>query len=115
MPFESGSFDFVHCRAAFKNFSEPVGAISEMYRVLKPGGEAVIHDLRKDASSDAIKAAVREMGLGWFDSLMTGWILRWLRRRAYSRDGFRRMVGQTPFRTSAITCGRIGLVVTLGK
>ena len=26
MPFESDSFDFVYCRAAFKNFSEPVQA-----------------------------------------------------------------------------------------
>ena len=38
-----------------------------MYRVLKPGGEAVIHDLRRDASPEAIKAAVKEMGLGWFN------------------------------------------------
>jgi ubiquinone/menaquinone biosynthesis C-methylase UbiE len=115
MPFESDSFDFVYCRAAFKNFSEPVGAISEMYRVLKPGGEAVIHDLRKDASSDAIKAAVREMGLGWFDSLMTGWILRWLRGRAYSQEDFRRMVGETPFKACEVNCDGIGLQVSLRK
>src|SRR5262249_10424411 len=80
MPFQSDSFDFVYCRAAFKNFSEPVEAISEMYRVLRPGGEAMIHDLRQDASSEAIKAAVNEMGLGWFESLMTRWILRSLRK-----------------------------------
>ncbi len=46
MPFEDGSFDLVVCRAAFKNFSEPVRAIAEMYRVLKPGGKAFIFDLR---------------------------------------------------------------------
>jgi ubiquinone/menaquinone biosynthesis C-methylase UbiE len=33
MPFESDSFDFVCCRAAFKNISEPVQAHQEMYRV----------------------------------------------------------------------------------
>ena len=65
MPFESESFDFVCCRAAFKNFSEPVKAIQEMYRVLKSGGKAVIHDLRKDASLEDIREAVQEMGLGW--------------------------------------------------
>src|SRR5579883_204501 len=32
MPFESESFDFLVCRAAFKNFSQPVRAIQEMYR-----------------------------------------------------------------------------------
>src|ERR1700677_4250669 len=35
MPFEPNSFDFIYCRAAFKNFSEPVQAMNEMYRVLK--------------------------------------------------------------------------------
>src|SRR4051812_7428553 len=34
MPFEADSFDFVFCQAAFKNFSDPVGALCEMHRVL---------------------------------------------------------------------------------
>src|SRR5262245_15687957 len=102
MPLESGSFDLVYCRAAFKNFSEPVEALREMYRVLKPGGKAVIHDLRRDASGGDIKAAVKEMGLGWFNSLLTRWILRWLRKRAFSQADFRQMIEETPFRTSEI-------------
>lgn len=36
MPFRTGSFDFVLCCAAFKNFAEPVLALREMYRVLRP-------------------------------------------------------------------------------
>jgi len=97
MPFEANSFDFVYCRAAFKNFSEPVQALGEMHRVLKPSGEAVIHDLRRDASPDAIKAAVKEMGLGWLNALLTRWILGWLRKRAYSQDDF----GQRPGRRTS--------------
>src|SRR5262249_6178832 len=50
MPLPDASFDFVVCMAAFKNFSNPLGAINEMYRVLRPGGESAILDLRKDAS-----------------------------------------------------------------
>ncbi len=115
MPFESSSFDFVCCRAAFKNFSAPVEAIGEMYRVLRPGGEAVIHDLRRDASNEAIKVAVMAMGLGWFNSLITRWILSWLRKRAYSQEDFRRMVAETPFRTCEVTCDGIGLQVSLRK
>jgi ubiquinone/menaquinone biosynthesis C-methylase UbiE len=53
MPFADASFDFVICRAAFKNFSEPVKAINEMVRVLKPGGRALIHDLDRLASPEA--------------------------------------------------------------
>jgi ubiquinone/menaquinone biosynthesis C-methylase UbiE len=115
MPFESDSFDFVYCRAAFKNFSEPVQALHEMCRVLKPGGQAVIHDLRRDATPEAIRAAVQGMGLGWLDSLLTRGILRWLRERAYSPDDFRRMAGETAFGTCEIKCDLIGAEVTLGK
>jgi ubiquinone/menaquinone biosynthesis C-methylase UbiE len=39
MPFPDESFDFVVCRAAFKNFSDPVGALDEIHRVLRPGGK----------------------------------------------------------------------------
>lgn len=51
-------------------------------------GRAVIHDMRRDASLEVIKAAVKDMGQGWFNSLLTRWILRWLRRRAYSLDDY---------------------------
>src|SRR5271155_1499432 len=50
MPFESNTFDAIFCRAAFKNFSEPVAALKEIRRVLKPGATALIIDLRRDVS-----------------------------------------------------------------
>ncbi len=36
MPFKDRQFDYLVCRAAFKNFSRPVAALNEMYRVLNP-------------------------------------------------------------------------------
>src|SRR5262249_11863325 len=63
MPFEDGSFDFLVCRAAFKNFSRPVQALCEMHRVLAPGGSALIIDLRADAPRSSINATVDEMGM----------------------------------------------------
>jgi ubiquinone/menaquinone biosynthesis C-methylase UbiE len=54
MPFERESFDFILCRAAFKNFADPVGALQEMYRVLKTGGRGLIIDLSKNASAGKI-------------------------------------------------------------
>jgi ubiquinone/menaquinone biosynthesis C-methylase UbiE len=38
LPIEDASVDFVVCRAAFKNFTEPVKALAEMRRVVRPGG-----------------------------------------------------------------------------
>src|SRR6266487_1772407 len=64
MPFEDNTFDFTFCQAAFKNFSEPVKAITEMYRVLRPGGLSVIADLRRDAPAEEIDREVKGMGLG---------------------------------------------------
>jgi len=116
MPFESDSFDFIYCRAAFKNFAEPVEAINEMYRVLRPGGTAVICDLRKDASIGEIHAAVREMRLGWTNSLLTRWIFKHvLLRRAYLPDDFRRMAAQTPFGSCEVKPESIGMDVLFRK
>jgi len=70
MPFASETFDFIFCQAAFKNFSEPVKAIAEMYRVLKPGGIAVNADLRGDASAEVIELEVNGMGLDPFNRLV---------------------------------------------
>src|ERR1700677_2853057 len=64
MPFPADSFDFVFCRAAFKNFSQPVAAINEMHRVLRPGGRALIVDLRNDVSPDEIDSYVKNSGRG---------------------------------------------------
>lgn len=48
MPFSQETFDLIVCRAAFKNFSRQSDAIDEIYRVLKPGGNAIIIDLETD-------------------------------------------------------------------
>jgi ubiquinone/menaquinone biosynthesis C-methylase UbiE len=63
MPFDNDKFDFLLCRAAFKNFSEPKRALKEMHRVLRPGGQALIIDLRRDASKESINQAINDMNL----------------------------------------------------
>lgn len=52
MPFPRESFDFLLCRAAFKNFADPVGALKEMCRVLRPSGRALLIDLSREAQPD---------------------------------------------------------------
>jgi ubiquinone/menaquinone biosynthesis C-methylase UbiE len=116
MPFESNSFDFIYCRAAFKNFAEPIEAINEMYRVLRSGGTAMISDLRKDTSLGEINTAVKEMRLGWINSLLTRWTFKHvLLRRAYLPEDFRRMAAQTPFGVCAVKPASIGMEVSFRK
>src|SRR5689334_1255907 len=97
MPFNDNIFDFTFCQAAFKNFSEPVKAIAEMYRVLRPGGRSVIADLRRDASPEEIDREVKGMRLGPVNQFMVRWTFdQMLLKSAYSVDEMKTMVAQTP-------------------
>lgn len=71
IPFADETFDFTFCQTAFKNFSEPVKAITEMYRVLKPKGLAAIVDLRRDAPPEEIEQEIKGMKLGRVGEMMT--------------------------------------------
>ncbi|WP_286524220.1 bifunctional demethylmenaquinone methyltransferase/2-methoxy-6-polyprenyl-1,4-benzoquinol methylase UbiE [Duncaniella freteri] len=45
LPFTDGSFDAVTCAYGVRNFADLSGGYREMYRVLRPGGTAVILEL----------------------------------------------------------------------
>jgi ubiquinone/menaquinone biosynthesis C-methylase UbiE len=116
MPFANESFDFLLCRAAFKNFTQPVQALDEMYRVLKPGGHALIIDLKKDASRESIAAAVDGMGLGGVNKLITKLTFRFmLLKRAYTRKEFEQFLAGTKFSPVEITEDLIGMELQLHR
>jgi len=116
MPYPADRFDFIVCRAAFKNFADPVAALGEMHRVLRPGGQALIIDMRHDASDQAIDDRVADMKLGRMGALMTRLIFKHsLRKRAYSRADFLRMAAATPFGGADIKEEPLGLDVWLRK
>ena len=100
----------MYCSAAFKNFSEPVKALDEMYRVLRPSTEAVIVDLCKDASLDEIDAYVKQSGRNRIDAWMTKWTFRHvLLKRAYTKDQFLQMAKQSRFGACRIKTSTTGL------
>ena len=116
LPFADDTFDFIVCRAAFKNFSNPVTALGEMHRVLRPDGKALIIDMRNDASNEAIDSTVDDMRLGPVDAFLTRAIFKhMLRRRAYSRDDFARMAAASPFERADIEEAAMGFEVWLRK
>ena len=92
MPFTDSSFDLLVCRAAFKNFSEPVKALQEMHRVLRPGASGVIIDLRRDTRMSAIREYVNGIGVGRISRWMTILTFRFmLLKRAYTRQEMEKM------------------------
>ena len=116
MPFADAAFDFVVCMAAFKNFSDPVGALDETYRVLRPGRQASILDLRHEASLEAIRDEVRGMNLPWLSAALTRWTFRsLLLERAYTREALEQVVARSRFGRGQIREDGVGFDLRLTR
>ncbi len=114
MPFEDESFDLVLCCAAFKNFAQPVEALREIRRVLRPTGRALIVDLRRDVSKQAVAEDVGRMGLGAVGRATTRFILgTMLPRRAYTKAQFADLLAKAEFRSYDIEETPLSLVIDL--
>jgi ubiquinone/menaquinone biosynthesis C-methylase UbiE len=114
IPLEDGMFDLIVCRAAFKNFSEPLKALNEMHRVLKPEGRAIIIDLRKDASWDEIVAYVD----GLHVSPANAWMMKltfkhMLLKRAYTEDQITELAEKSDFKSCEILKAPVGMEIRL--
>ncbi len=116
LPFADDTFDFLLCRAAFKNFAQPIQAMNEMCRVLKPGGRAMIIDLSRNASPQDIDQHVDTMGVNRINRILIKLTFRFmLLRRAYTREQFEHIAAQTAFRNVEIKTENIGLELLLTK
>jgi ubiquinone/menaquinone biosynthesis C-methylase UbiE len=116
LPVEDGSVDFVVCRAAFKNFSEPVKALSEMRRVLRPGGTALLIDMRRDVKVEELKRYVDGMGV----NLLNRWFMMavfrgMLIKRAYRLEEIRRMAIEAGWAEPRIDSSPVGFEAWLTR
>ena len=112
MPFQSNVFNFIICVLAFKNFKEPLKALKEMHRVLKPGGIALIMDLNRNASMRVTKKVAENMGLKGLKAYIAGAIQR---SGAYSRNEFETFITQTEFKDYEISDSDMGFSIYLKK
>lgn len=112
MPFQSNVFNFIICVLAFKNFKEPIKALQEMHRVLKPGGITLIMDLNRNASMKVTKKVAENMGLKGLKAYLAGAIQRSV---AYSRNEFETFITQTEFKDYEIKDSDMGFSIYLKK
>src|ERR1044071_8396529 len=55
LPFPDGYADYVISRSTIHHWSDPPRALREVHRVLRPGGVAIIHDVRRDPNPEALE------------------------------------------------------------
>jgi ubiquinone/menaquinone biosynthesis C-methylase UbiE len=113
MQFPDRSFDFLVCRAAFRNFADPLGALREMDRVLKLGGPGLIIDLRRDALMVDIAEYVDSLEVTFLSRLFMKLIFRYmLLPRAWRTDALAEMLGQIPFHHTQIIPNAVGMKIS---
>ena len=116
LPLEDASVDFVVCRAAFKNFSEPVRALSEMRRVLRPGGTALLIDMRRDVKVEELKRYVNGLGVNLLNRLFMMAVFRgMLIRRAYRLEEIWRMAIEAGWTEPRIDSSPVGFEAWMTK
>jgi ubiquinone/menaquinone biosynthesis C-methylase UbiE len=116
LPLDDASVDFVVCRAAFKNFAEPVKALAEMRRVLRLGGTALLIDMRRDVSVAELRRYVDGLGV----SRMNRWFMMltfrtMLIKRAYPLDEIRRMALEAGWTAPRIESTPVGFEAWMMK
>jgi ubiquinone/menaquinone biosynthesis C-methylase UbiE len=116
LPIDDESVDFVVCRAAFKNFTEPVKALAEMRRVLRSGGHAMLIDMRRDVSVPELQRYVNGLGVSrlnrWFMMLsFRGMLIK----RAYPIKEIRRMAVEAGWADPRIDTSPLGFAAWTTK
>jgi ubiquinone/menaquinone biosynthesis C-methylase UbiE len=116
LPVQDSCVDFVVCRAAFKNFSEPVKALSEMRRVLRPGGTALLIDMRRDVKVGELRRYVDGLGV----NLLNRWFMMavfrgMLIKRAYRLQEIRNMAIEAGWNEPRIDSSPVGFEAWLTR
>ena len=105
LPFPDASFDAVVSTGSIHHWNDPAAGLNEVYRVLKPGGHALIYDIVSDTPEDILRQSARDFGrlkiwLCWLHSYEEPF---------YNRENLRKLASRSLFGE-----GRIRFVGVMG-
>jgi ubiquinone/menaquinone biosynthesis C-methylase UbiE len=118
LPFDDSTQDFVVSTGSLHHWADPQSAFNEIYRVLRPGGQMLILDLRRDARRwllwllwFAQNIALRIIGAGALRKINEpiGSLLA-----SYTNQEIEEMMLKTPFDDFKIE-GKLGWIYIWGK
>ncbi|NLD90454.1 MAG: class I SAM-dependent methyltransferase [Lentisphaerae bacterium] len=107
LPFPDGAFDAVISSGSLHHWKAPVASLNEIYRVLKPGGQALLYDLVRDTPKAEWQKTADILGR-WRVLFM--W-LHGFEEPFYRTDGLRQLAEGSLFATGEV--GFLGLVCRL--
>ena len=58
-PYEDGFFDVVTCNASMSYWENPVSCFDQIYRILKPGGSAILFEPQEEIDLDQVVETIR--------------------------------------------------------
>lgn len=106
LPFGDQRFDHAISASSLHEWADPVTALAEMHRVLRPGGRYVISDLRRDVDRTTfqfMKANIAaDMRPGFRTSI----------RSSYIKSEVEEMLKGTALATATVTEVQMGIVIT---
>jgi ubiquinone/menaquinone biosynthesis C-methylase UbiE len=94
IPFADRSFDIVVSTGSIHHWKHPIAALNDVYRVLKPGGYALMYDLVTDTPA----AILNEMAHQFGRLKMTLFWLHGFEEPFYSRENYQSLARPTLFK-----------------
>lgn len=99
MPYANGAFDTVVCSGSLYQWDTPVLGLNEIYRVLKPGGIALLYESYRDFDEAELRDAIDKKlkDSGWIRRQIEKWLLLKQHGMTYTRAEFKEIVGKSRF------------------
>lgn len=110
MPFPVGSFDLAFSNGSLHEWEDALAVFGEIVRVLRPGGRAMVTDLRRDLSPEIVEFMREgcrgpEVRAGFETSV----------RAAYTGEELESLLSPLPFSSIRVFAHPYGLVVNVEK